>query len=63
VAFNHSRRLDRLEEIHSPSEFPGRWHRVIGHSVAELDERIQELIASGVAKSADGFDRRLIISP
>jgi hypothetical protein len=62
MAMNHSRRLDRIEEIHTPSG-PERWHRVIGHSEAELEERIQEMIASGEAKPGDGFSRRLIVSP
>jgi hypothetical protein len=59
---NHSRRLDRLEEIHTPAG-PERWHRVIGHSEAELEERIREMIASGEANPNDGFSRRLIVSP
>jgi hypothetical protein len=62
MATNHGRRLDRLEEIHTPSG-PERWHRVIGHSDAELGERINEMIASGDAKSTDGFSSRLIVSP
>ena len=47
--------LGRLEEIHAPSEGPARWHRVIGHSDAELDEQVNELIASGVAWPSDGL--------
>ena len=52
MATNHSRRLDRLEEIHTPSGRPARRHRVIGDTEAELDERTQELIASGKANRA-----------
>jgi hypothetical protein len=63
MATNHSRRLDRLEEIHAPSSRPERWHQVIGGSEAELDARMEELIASGKAKPTDGFVRRLIVSP
>lgn len=63
MATNHSRRLDRLEEIHAPTGIPDRWHRVIGDSDAELEERMQEMIASGVAKADDGFICRLIASP
>jgi hypothetical protein len=62
VATNHGRRLDRLEEIQTPSG-PERWHRVIGHSEAELEKRIREMIASGEANPNDGFSRRLIVSP
>ena len=63
MASNHSRRLDRLEEIHAPSGRPERWHQVIGDTEAELDERTRELIASGQAKPTDGFVRHLIVSP
>ncbi len=63
MATNHSRRLDRLEEIHTPSGRPDRFHRVIGDSDAELEERMQEMIASGAAKADDGFICRLIVSP
>jgi hypothetical protein len=62
MATNHGRRLNRLEEVYAPSR-PERWHRVIGHSEAELDERMSGMIASGEAKSTDGFVRRLIVSP
>jgi hypothetical protein len=62
MAMNHSRRLDRLEEIHSPSGRPDRWHRVIGRCESELDKRVNELIASGEAKPTDGFVLRLIVS-
>jgi hypothetical protein len=60
---NHSRRLDRLEERYAPAGFPARWHRVIGDTEAELDERMRELIASGQADPDDGFVRHLIVSP
>jgi hypothetical protein len=60
---NHSRRLDRLEEVHTPNGRPERWHDVIGHSEAELDTRTEELIVSGQAKKGDGFIRNLIVSP
>jgi len=63
MASNHTRRLDRLEEIHAPSGRPERWHQVIGDSKAELDEKMQELIDSGEAKPTDGFVRYLIVSP
>jgi hypothetical protein len=63
MATNHTRRLDRLEEIHTPSGRPERWHQVIGDTEAELDERTNELIASGEAKPTDGFVHRLIIDP
>jgi hypothetical protein len=42
MATNHSRRLYRLEEIHTPNG-PERWHQVIGHSEAELDGRMNEM--------------------
>jgi hypothetical protein len=61
MATNHGRRLDRLEEIHIPSDRPARWHRVIGNSDAELDERMRELIARRLAGASDGFVRRLIV--
>jgi hypothetical protein len=63
MATNHTRRLDRLEEIHAPSGRPDRWHRVIGHSDAELEERMQQMIALGEAKADDGFICHLITSP
>ena len=63
MASNHSRRLDRLEEIHAPSGRPERWHQVIGDTRAELDQRIAEMIASGEAKVGDGFIRNLIVDP
>ena len=64
MATNHSRRLGRLEEIHTPRDdgLPERIHRVIGWSEAELDERKREMIASGKAKPTDGFFERLIVS-
>jgi hypothetical protein len=49
MATNHSRCLDRLEEIHILSGRPVRRHRVIGDTEGEPDERTQELIASGQA--------------
>jgi hypothetical protein len=55
--------MDRLEVIHAPSDRPERWHRVVGDTEAELDERTNELIASGRTKSTDGFVRHLIVSP
>jgi hypothetical protein len=63
MALNHSRRLDRLEEIHAPSDRPERWHQVIGESDAELEMRMNEMIASGEAKPSDGFIRHLIVDP
>jgi hypothetical protein len=36
---------------------------VIGDTEAELDERMEELIASGRAKRGDGFIRNLIVDP
>jgi hypothetical protein len=63
MASNHTRRLDRLEEIHAPGGRPERWHQVIGDTKAELDQRIAELIASGEAKVGDGFIRNLIVDP
>jgi hypothetical protein len=62
MAINHGRRLDRLEEIHAPSSRPDRWHRVIGHSGAELEKRKWQMIALGEAKADDGFICRLIVS-
>lgn len=41
MATNHSRRWNRLEEIHTPNG-PERWHRVIGRSEAELDQQMNE---------------------
>jgi len=55
--------MDRLEEIHAPSDRPERWHQVIGDTDAELDERTNELIASGEARPTHGFIRRLLIDP
>lgn len=63
IVSNHGRRLDRLEEIHAPGERPERWHRVIGHSDVELEERMKEMIASGEAEPTDGFVYRLIVDP
>ena len=63
MATNHTRRLERLEEIHAPGGRPERWHQVIGDTKAELDQRIAELIASGEAKAGDGFIRNLIVDP
>ena len=62
MATNHWRRLDRLEEIHTPNG-PECWHRVIEHSEAELGQRMNEMISSGEAKATDDFVQRLIVSP
>jgi hypothetical protein len=50
-------------EIHAPSDYPQRWHRVIGHSVGELERQQSEMIASGKAGAGDGFIQRLIVQP
>jgi hypothetical protein len=63
MATNHSRRLDRLEETHAPSGRPDRWHNVVGDTEAELNARVQELVASGQAMKGDGFIRNLIVDP
>jgi hypothetical protein len=63
MASNHTRRLDRLEEIHAPNDRPERWHQVVSDTKAELDQRIAEMIASGEAKVGDGFIRNLIVDP
>jgi hypothetical protein len=31
MATSHSRRLEKLEEICTPNDWPERWHKVIGH--------------------------------
>jgi hypothetical protein len=55
MATRHGRRLNRLVEEAYASRRPVRWHRVIGHSEAELEERMNEMIASGEAKATDGL--------
>ena len=59
----HSRRLDKLEEIYAPSGRPERWHTVVGDTDTELDQRMEDMIASGEAQPSDGFVQNLIVSP
>jgi hypothetical protein len=62
MAFNHNRRLDRLEETHRPKELP-RGHRIICRNEAESEREKQKMIESGVVAPGDFFIARLIVSP
>jgi hypothetical protein len=54
-------RLNRLEELVAPRVY--RAHRVIGHSVEEIEQKVAALKAGGVAAEGDLIICRRIVAP
>jgi hypothetical protein len=58
---NTLNRLNRIEEIVTPRVF--RAHRVIGHSDEEIEQKVAELKANGIAAEGDLIICRRIVTP